>query len=356
MRYLARVAVIARTKNRSILLERALNSVLDQTFHDWFLVVVNDGGEKGDVDRLIAKYEERFSGRVAVIHNDVSLGMEAASNCGIAYGDSEYIVIHDDDDSWAPNFLLMCVNELEQAAKMLPSIQGVICYSLRVLERIERGSIVVEQIEPYNKWIPRGVLNFFRMVESNMFPPISFLYRRAALDAVGGYREDLPVLGDWEFNLRFMSHFDIYVVSHALAFYHHRVAASGHLGNSVIAGSTTHELYNQYLRNELLRHDVQGKAHGLGVVVNLALRFSMMQDHVNTTASQVATSAVTPDLAGGERAGWTPIWVIASVFTFLKNGARGTLIRKFVKHWREEGPRRALAVVTRFGYLAMGGK
>jgi len=39
----ARVAVVTRTKNRAILLERAIHSVLKQKFHDWTHVIVNDG-------------------------------------------------------------------------------------------------------------------------------------------------------------------------------------------------------------------------------------------------------------------------------------------------------------------------
>lgn len=362
MEYLGRVAIITRTKNRTILLERAINSVLEQTFQDWCMVIVNDGGKREPVDRLVGKYCDQFKGRVAIIHNETSVGMEAASNLGIAYGDSEYIVIHDDDDSWAPSFLMMCLTELEQVSKTLPSVQGVITYSLRVLERLERGSVVTEQIDPYNKWISKGVLNLFRMTESNMFPPISFVYRRKALETIGAYREDLPVLGDWEFNLRFMAQYDIYVIPHALAFYHHRPSASNHLGNSNVAGLQSHEFYSEYLRNDLLRRDLRDGVNGLGTLMNVSWRMRIIENQViwgsesAASAARAAASMITAQLSTAPGGIWTPLWGVASFVQFARSAEKGSLLRKFVKHWRQESPRRAFAVLTRYGYLAMGGK
>ena len=76
----ATVGIIMRTKNRPLLLERALNDVLRQVFTDWTMVIVNDGGDPAPVDDLVRRYAEAFRGRVAVVHNRTSVGMEAASN------------------------------------------------------------------------------------------------------------------------------------------------------------------------------------------------------------------------------------------------------------------------------------
>jgi len=46
-----------------------------------------------------------------------------------------------------------------------------------------------------------------RPAPAQPLPPIAFLYERAAGEAVGHYRIDLPVLGDWDFNLRFAERF-----------------------------------------------------------------------------------------------------------------------------------------------------
>src|SRR5690606_31325740 len=101
---MAKIGIITRTKNRPILLRRALQSVVNQTLEDWQLVVVNDGGEKGPVDALFKEFSAAFKGRAQVIHNPQSQGMEAASNIGLDALKTEYAMVHDDDDSLHTEF------------------------------------------------------------------------------------------------------------------------------------------------------------------------------------------------------------------------------------------------------------
>ena len=72
---LAKVAIITRTKNRPLLLERALNSVSSQTLKDFVWVIVNDGGDQEPVNQIVASGQN--DGLVVkCIHNQESLGME----------------------------------------------------------------------------------------------------------------------------------------------------------------------------------------------------------------------------------------------------------------------------------------
>ena len=49
-----KVAIITRTKDRSKFLERAVQSVLQQTMKDYVHVILNDGGAKNEVNKLLA--------------------------------------------------------------------------------------------------------------------------------------------------------------------------------------------------------------------------------------------------------------------------------------------------------------
>src|SRR5579872_6127308 len=95
-----KVAVLTRTKNRPLLLRRALDSVLAQTFTEWQHVIVNDGGDRGEVDALVEHVGKRYGDRVKVVHHERSQGMGAAGNAALRASTSEYVVFHDDDDSW----------------------------------------------------------------------------------------------------------------------------------------------------------------------------------------------------------------------------------------------------------------
>lgn len=261
-----RVSIITRTKDRAILLRRAIESVLDQRFTDWRMVVINDGGDPDEVVALVDEYRGRLGDRVTVLHHTHSKGMEAASNAGIRASTGEFVVIHDDDDSWHPDFLRKTVDYLDHNVA-IPTLAGVTTHSMRVEEVIQGDQVLRQREELFNPSL--WTVSLFRMASRNMFPPISFLYRRVVLDEIGHYREDLPVLGDWEFNLRFVARYEIGVIRLPLAYYHHRMTLKdGAYSNS---GLDKHRFYETLLRNEWLRNDLKSQSLGFGLLANLGV-------------------------------------------------------------------------------------
>lgn len=279
-----RVSIITRTKNRPLLLARALASVAEQTFADWEHVIVNDGGEPGPVDEAV-----RGRARTRVIHHAQSKGMEAASNAGLRTATGDYVIIHDDDDSWDPEFLQATVAYLDEAAGD-PIAAGVITHSLRVQERIDGNEVIKLDVSPVNTWIETVTL--YRLAANNPFPPISFLYRRAVLDEIGYYREDLPVCGDWEFNLRFAARYEIGVVPRPLARYHQRVALEDGINtNSVFfGGGTVLRRWEARIRNDLLRRDLRDGKIGLGFLVNVSKSFEDVHGPIHLMSQQGQTA------------------------------------------------------------------
>lgn len=267
------VAVITRTRNRPLMMARALDSLSAQVFSDLAWILVNDGGEPGPVES-IAELGRQRGLCVTVLHHQQSRGMEVASNAGIRASDSEFIVIHDDDDSWEPAYLETCVGFLRE----FPHYAGVVTQSTKIEEEVLPNGIKILARSPFNP----GLMSIYlhEMAQENTFPPISFLYRRSVIDEIGLYAEELPVLGDWDFNLRFLERHDIGVIPAALANYHHRRAlpdAQGHYGNSLYAGQNRHIEYDAIVRNRLLRRDLALGKPGLGWLVatgrqHLALR------------------------------------------------------------------------------------
>lgn len=249
-----KVAVITRTKNRVIMLSRAARSVSSQTFRDFVWVVVNDGGDPTEVDRLVDLYRGSMP-EVIVVHHEVNKGMEAASNAGISACSSEFIVIHDDDDTWEPTFLERTVGFLEQDSKV--PFGGVVTAITHVDEVMTDKEVIIRGRKPWHPThsaYPVGAIQIADLCVINQFAPIAFLFRRSVYEEIGGYDESLPVLGDWEFNLRFLAKHDIAAVPDFLANYHHRPASTNSYGNSVLAGALSHVAYDAILRNRILRN------------------------------------------------------------------------------------------------------
>lgn len=254
MREASTVAIITRTKHRPILLERAARSVASQSYPHYRWVVVNDGGDIDPVRSVLDECSVDPS-KITLVENETSIGMEAASNKGIMASDSDYIVIHDDDDSWEPKFLAEAVGFLDDPQSQ--RYGGVMTHSVYISEEIDDGNVIERGRWPYKDWV-RNV-HLAEMACDNMFPPIAFVFRRRIYNEIGGFREELPVLGDWCFNLEFLFKTDIGVIAKPLANYHHRDRSSGGAySNSVIGGVSKHEEFNAVVRNLLLRQGAAG--------------------------------------------------------------------------------------------------
>ncbi|RJO60865.1 glycosyltransferase family 2 protein [candidate division WS5 bacterium] len=93
-------AIIA-TFNRAEMLREAIQSVLDQTFHDFELIVVDDFSSDNTKD-VVDSFRD---GRITYIVNDHLKGNSGARNAGIFRAQGEWVAFLDDDDTWLPEKL-----------------------------------------------------------------------------------------------------------------------------------------------------------------------------------------------------------------------------------------------------------
>ncbi len=287
------VAVITRTKNRPLFLKRAIESVRAQVYQDWIHVIVNDGGSREPVDELVRSFPKSYQEKCKTIHLPNSMGMEAASNQGIRAVESTYITVLDDDDSWDPQFLMKTVHRLKE--KRFPTIRGVVTFADRIVEKVEGEAIRRVSKTPFNHYLESIRLD--QMAGENFITTNSFLFEREAWNEIGPFDETLPVLGDWEFNLRFLSRYDIDLIEEPLSYFHHRSKEQqGRFANSGVGGKKDHVFYSMLIRNRLLRSDLSAGRFGLGSVLMLGwgfkdlcyrithLRKSMLLPRVSRTA------------------------------------------------------------------------
>ncbi|TDN87868.1 glycosyltransferase family A protein [Microbacterium sp. BK668] len=260
-----RVAVIVRTKDRPVFLRRALADIAAQTFEDAAIIVVNDGGSREVVDQVVA--DSATAARTVVLDTAAPGGRCAAANAGMRAADAPYVVLHDDDDLWHPEFLSRTVAVLDAS----PTDAGVMTATEIVYEE-QRGEEWVETARvPF--WEGLSAVGLSTLLEMNRAVPISFLYRRTLHDEVGYYDEGIDAVEDWEFYLRVTAKHPVsFLGGTALAYWTQRPGTRGPAGNSMFELADAHERDDLAVRDAALREWVHDNGLGLPLFIGLLER------------------------------------------------------------------------------------
>jgi glycosyltransferase involved in cell wall biosynthesis len=277
----AAVDVIMRTKNRMNLLPRAIASLRAQTFAGWNLILV-DSGDHAATSRWLAEHPGPEGERI--LHLAIAPGpmMGELSNIGIRHGSAPLIVLLDDDDTWDPEFLAVTCPLLRSRAND-STFRGVVTRTMLVHEEWQGGQWLETGRDELNPRLTRVTLPLLAAV--NRFTTNSFVYERAAWEQLGGYNQDMPVLDDWDFNLRFLLRWDIACVPSVRAFWHRRPATGAATDNSAAADHEfeTAAYINRHIRagldsplaallfaGELHRVDMENQARMFGKIKSMS--------------------------------------------------------------------------------------
>ena len=93
------VSIVIPTYNRSACVVKAVDSVLNQTFIDYELIVVDDGSTD-DTKRNL----DRYGDKIIYIYQNNS-GVSAARNAGVTFSRGQWLAFLDFDDEWKPDYL-----------------------------------------------------------------------------------------------------------------------------------------------------------------------------------------------------------------------------------------------------------
>lgn len=106
-------SVIVPVYNAEATLIESLDSVAKQSYHDFEVVIVNDGSEDDSL-RLIEGWMERHAGIKSILVNQENLGLGAARNAGIRAASGRFVALLDADDLWHTDKLADCAQYLEK--------------------------------------------------------------------------------------------------------------------------------------------------------------------------------------------------------------------------------------------------
>lgn len=210
------VTVLVPTYNRAALLGEAIHSILQQTFSDFEIVVIDDGSTDATGSVLAALDDPR----VRAIHQDHH-GICAALNAGLRAARGKYVARLDSDDLWQPDLLATLVPVLDSRPEV-----GV---AYAQADALDEG-VVVPHIQGLPLRFPDDSL--LSLVYDDCTCNIALLARRECLELAGPYDETLIANEDWDLWLRVARHCRFACVERVVA------RIRWHAGNLTGTGST----------------------------------------------------------------------------------------------------------------------
>lgn len=177
------VSVVIPAYNAEPFVAMTVKSVLQQTYQDLEVIVVDDGS----TDRTAAALEE-FGDRIRV-HRQANAGVAAARNAGVELSSGSWIAFLDADDLWLPNKL----------ERQLASHRAPLVYTDRFNIGARGGLPLVQsgvtKMHDGDVFLPL-------LLEGNFITNSSVLIRREVFDATGGFAAGVSPAEDWDLWLR----------------------------------------------------------------------------------------------------------------------------------------------------------
>ena len=203
------VSVIIPTYNRSEMLVQAVRSVLNQTFNDLELIVVDDGSTDNTEERITQL--KKNDHRVRYLSNNKNLGSQASRNIGVQAAVGKYVALLDSDDEWLPKKLAVQINIIRKTPYPCVIHAGY----RKIIHQPNDYSIDMLPPKDFNEKMA------YSQILTGYNPHlITIIVEKDAIQKVGGFNEAVRAYQEWELNIRLSKAYSYRFINEVLAIYH----------------------------------------------------------------------------------------------------------------------------------------
>ncbi len=223
------------------ILRRAIDSVLNQTYPYFELIIVDDGSEPS-LEPIVKEYTDD---RIIFIIHPVNKGASAAHNTGIKAAKYDWIAFICHDDEWLPNKLEVCTPYIEQN---YPQYK----FFFHHIEVIGDKKYIV----PFKTANPKTG-NYYKIFLRDYNKDIqtsAIIINKECFDNCGCYDNDFKNVFDWELYIRIAEKYDFYFIPDKLSKYYYSVIGITHMDNpESIKNITEMMLFVKKYKNKMSR-------------------------------------------------------------------------------------------------------
>lgn len=211
------VSVVIPTYNQANGLARAIQSVLDQIYASFELIIVDDCSTD-DTEAVIKSFQDE---RIIYVRHSENKGAAAARNTGISKAKGELLAFLDSDDEFVQDKLKIQIEILQSLSKDT----GLVIADLYNLDKYSLG----KNKELYDsKEMPSGHIQPSSAFPASIFsPPSTWLLRKSCVKEVGLFDEMIFGIEDADYFARIFEKSRIYYLNHVVCIKHIRPRQKG---------------------------------------------------------------------------------------------------------------------------------
>jgi len=254
-----KVSVIIPTYNRAYLIGRAIQSVLNQTYQNFEIIIVDDGSTD-DTKEVVKKFQEQDR-RIKYVKHEKNKGEAAARNTGIKTARGEFIAFQDSDDEWLPE-------KLEKQMKIFEGVSSRIGIVYTSMHRIDKEGRKHDFKTP--TIMPKDGLIYKRALDYQILNIGigTAAVRKTCFNTAGMFDERLQYFVDLEFFIRSAKYFYFYHINEPLVNYYE---AKGSLGSDPKVLTTARKLILEKYFEDIKKDKKLLSKHYFGIGHNLCL-------------------------------------------------------------------------------------
>lgn len=239
-------SIITPTYNRAYILGNAITSLIEQTFSDWEMIIVDDGS----TDNTKAVVNGFNEPRIKYFYQ-INKGPSAARNTGFAYADGQWIVYLDSDNDLLPNYLEHMFANVKDKSDILYALPK----GNRYLELYKDGTCIKRINDSKDFPTSLNVKDVFMRkihIDCN-----GFMHSRIFIDKGFKWDENIHRMEDWDFFMQLAEAYpdNFLYIQEVLSNYYQRFGTDGIVGNSSYASwaEAFETLYQKHRHDKLLQ-------------------------------------------------------------------------------------------------------
>jgi glycosyltransferase involved in cell wall biosynthesis len=237
------VSVIIPTYNQANFIDKAIESVLSQTYQDFEIIVINDGSTD-NTEEIIRGFKDK---RVKYVKKYKNKGISVARNIGIKVARGKYIALLDSDDEWLPEKLDKQIKILQDESPELGVVYSNLCYI------DENGKNMNRKLRNSKK--AEGYIYEDLLEKYCVGSPSSFLIKKECFNRVGLFDDLLSGQEDWDMWIRIAKYYRFALIKIPLVKYRlHSNQISKNLEIKIITGKRILVKYANELKKRPCAH------------------------------------------------------------------------------------------------------